>query len=98
MLSWFDAKSAKEFGASMASIYIDCIPLSEKLSEKKMVALSRQALSKIGHKVSNFKKDNKLNTYKTAQMGNAFKWALKDAGYDNHQIDKLTEWLVAAVQ
>ena len=98
MLSWFDAKSAKEFGVSMASIYIDCIPLSEKLSEKKMVALSRQALNKMGHEVSNFKKDNKLNTYKTAQMGNAFKWALKDAGYDNHQIDKLTEWLVAAVQ
>ena len=98
MLSWFDAKSAKEFGASMASIYIDCIPLSEKLSEKKMVALSRQALSKMGNEVSNFKKNNKLNTYKTAQMGNAFKWALKDAGYDNHQIDKLTEWLVAAVQ
>ena len=36
MLSWFDARVAKEFGASLARIYIDCIPLSEKLSEKNL--------------------------------------------------------------
>lgn len=98
MLSWFDAKAAKEFGALMASMYIDCIPLSEKLSEKKLVALSRQALSKMARELTSFKQNNKLNTYKTAQMGNAFKWALKDAGYDDHQINKLTEWLMAAAR
>ena len=98
MLFWFDAKAAKDFGTSMASIYIDCIPLSEKLSEKKLVALTRQAISKMGRELSSFKQSNKLNTYKTAQMGNAFKWALKDAGYDDHQINKLTEWLMAAAR
>ena len=98
MLFWFDAKAAKDFGVSMARMYIDCIPLSEKLSEKKLVALSRQVLSKMGRELGNFKQGNKLNTYKTAQMGNAFKWALKDAGYDDNQIDKLTEWLVAAAR
>lgn len=98
LLSWFDAKAAKEFGSEMARIYIDCIPLSEKLSEKKLVALSRQALSKMSREVNDFKRSNKLNTYKTAQMGNSFKWVLKDAGYDDHQVNKLTEWLVAAAQ
>ena len=95
MLSWFDAKAAKDFGILIASIYIDCIPPSEKLSEKKLVALSRQALSKMGREVNSFKQTNRLNTYKTAQMGNTFKWKLKDAGYDDNQIDKLTEWLMA---
>ena len=98
MLSWFDAKVAKEFGSSMARIYIDCIPLSEKLSEKKLVAVTRQAVSKMGRELNSFKQSNKLNTYKTAQMGNAFKWTLKDAGYDDHQINKVTEWLMAAAK
>ena len=98
MLFWFDAKAATDFGVSMARMYIDRIPLSEKLSEKKLVALSRQVLSKMGRELANFKQGNKLNTYKTAQMGNAFKWELKDAGYDDNQIDKLTEWLVAAAR
>ena len=98
MLSWFESKSAKEFGDSMARIYIDCIPLSEKLTQKKAVALSRQALKKMGSEVDIFKKTNKLNTYKIAKMGNAFKWTLKDAGYDDNQVDKLTEWLVAAIR
>jgi hypothetical protein len=36
--------------------------------------------------------------YKTAQMGNAFKWALKDAGYDDAYVDRLTEWLVINIK
>ena len=49
----------------------------------------------MGREVNSFKQTNQLNTYKTAQMGNTFKWKLKDAGYDDNQIDKLTEWLMA---
>ena len=98
MTSWFDARAAKEFGTAMAHVYIECIPLAEKLSEKKLVAVTRQAVSKMGRQLNTFKQNNKLNIYKTAQMGNAFKWALKDAGYDDFQINKATEWLVAAAK
>ena len=98
MLAWFNTKAAKEFGVSLASTYINCVPPAEKLSEKKLVAFSRQALAKMGRELDNFKNNNKLNIYKTAKMGNAFKWALKDAGYNDNQIDKLTEWLMAAAR
>ena len=44
--------------------------------------------------VERFKAENKLNTYKKAKLGNAFKWALKDAGYEAAYIEKISEWLM----
>ena len=41
--------------------------------------------------MARFKLEHKLNIYKKAQLGNAFKWALKDAGYDPEFVDQLTK-------
>lgn len=98
LFSWFDAREVKQFGIHLASIYVDGLPPKKELSEKKSKAITRQILSKMGREVSQFKSTQKLNTYKIAQMCNAFKWTLKNAGYDEHLVNKLTEWLVAASQ
>lgn len=98
LFSWFDARDAKDFGSSMARFYMERMPPNVGLNEKQFATKSQQVLEKMNHQVIGFKQKNKLNIYKTAQMGNAFKWALKDAGYDNGYIDKLTEWLVARTQ
>ena len=55
------------------------------------------ALDKMSLRVEQFKASNRLNTYKKAQLGNAFKWALREAGYDKAYIDRLTEWLVLRI-
>jgi len=47
--------------------------------------------------VQQFKKDRRLNVYKKAKLGNAFKWSLRDAGYDVDYVNELTEWLMLRV-
>ena len=83
----------------MARLYIDCIPSkSTELNEKQFSHKSIHILKKIGNEVALFTQQNKLNTYKIAQMGNAFKWELKDAGYEVDYINKLTQWFIVSIQ
>lgn len=98
MFSWFDAKTAKEFGTTMAQFFIQRMPLSAGLTEKQFASKAKFVLEKMKTQVQNFKQQNKLNTYKTAQMGNTFKWTLKDAGYEEAYVDQLTTWFIAQFQ
>ena len=94
MISWFDTRASKDFGLAMASFYTERMPPTAGGSEKQFAARSRQTLEKMSQQVVVFKQQNKLNTYKVAQVGNTFKWALKDAGYEDSFVDELTQWLV----
>ena len=95
MFGWFDAKRAEEFGTSLAKNLIDKLPLDQKLTDAKFATKAEHLLTKMSGEIAAFKKTEKLNFYKTAKLGNAFKWTLKDAGYDEALSAKLVEWLVA---
>jgi hypothetical protein len=45
-------------------------------------------------KIIEFKRQNKLNVYKKAQLGNVFKWQLLEIGYTDQYVDDLTQWLM----
>jgi hypothetical protein len=45
-------------------------------------------------KIQQFKINHKLNIYKKAQLGNAFKWKLLEANYDQTLVDELTKVLM----
>jgi hypothetical protein len=94
MLSWFDAREAKLFGSHLAKFFISKIPLDLTISEKKLGSKTEFVLKKMAEQVASFKRREKLNVYKRAQLGNAFKWELKDSGYDDAYIEALTGWLV----
>ena len=94
VLGWFDARQAKQFGASLAAYYGAQMPLDLKLNDKKFAARSKSALRGLSSRVDEFKAAQSLNGYKKAQLCNQFKWALKDAGYEAEYVDKLTDWLV----
>lgn len=98
MFSFFDARSAKEFGAEMARFYIAEMPLNMSLKEKQFAVKSLKTMEKMSLLIGSYKQQNKLNIYKVAQMGNAFKWALKDAAYEDDYVDKLTQWFVVTVK
>ena len=98
MFSWFDAHAAKEFGSEMARSYIQRVPLSSELTERKFAVKSKQVFEQMHKRATSFKQQHRLNTYKIAQMGNTFKWELKDAGYEPQYVDELTQWLVAQVR
>ncbi len=95
LLDWFDAKEAKGFGASLATFYATQLPLDvKKLDDKKFATRTQSAMRQVSSRVDVFKARVRLNGYKKAQLGNAFKWALRDAGYDKRYVDQLTEWLM----
>jgi hypothetical protein len=94
ILSWFDARQAKEFGTSLAVFFIERIPAKQDIGEKKFTEKSQKTLDQMTAQITQFKMQNKLNTYKKAQLGNAFKWTLKDAGLAPTQVDQLTKWLM----
>lgn len=100
MFSFLDAKAAKAFGTEMAHFYISRLPpdavLKEK--EKQLAAKAKQAMELIAEQITVYKKQNPLNIYKVAQMGNTFKWTLKDAGYSEAYIDKLTQWFIVSIK
>ena len=94
MFGWFDAKEAKQFGSSLAALYMAQLPLSMAGGEKKFAAKAQAAMQQMDGKVEAFKASHSINGYKKAQLGNTFKWALRDAGYDASYTDKLTDWLI----
>jgi hypothetical protein len=94
VLSWFDAGQAKAFGVSLAEFFIKRVPLDSAIGEKAFAEKTDKVLEKMQLQVMRFRNENRLNPYKKAQLGNAFKWALRDAGYPSAYADKLTKWLM----
>ena len=97
LFKWFDAAAAKEFGVTMARFYIERISIDSAVNEKKFASKTKTVLDKMALRIAQFNESNRLNTYKKAQLGNAFKWTLREAGYEPAYIDRLTEWLVARI-
>ncbi len=94
VLGWFNADEAKKFGASLAQFYIDRIPADESGGKGKSVARKQEVINKMFDQLARFRLEHKLNIYKKAQLGNAFKWALKEAGYHPDFVDKFTKELL----
>ena len=93
MLNWFKAGDAKKFGLSIAQFYIDRVP-NEKKTDKKSRQKEQEVIEKMVQQINQFKAQHKMNLYKTAQLANTFKWALKEAGYDSAEIERLTKLLI----
>jgi hypothetical protein len=94
MMQWFDAREAKAFGAALANDFIRQVSRAQDRTQKKFAKNADSALAKIGRDVAEFRKSHRLNVYKRAQLTNQFKWVMRDAGYDDAYIDKLTDWLI----
>jgi hypothetical protein len=92
--SWLDASSSIKFGESLAQFFLEKSPRDSKVSEKKFASKTSATLQKMDQQIEIFKSEHKLNIYKKAKLGNSFKWTLKDSGYDQEYIDKLTDWLM----
>jgi len=93
-LGWFNASEAKEFGITLAQFYMNRIPPGDSDGKNKSIAKRQEVLNKLFLQLAQFKRDHKLNIYKKAQLGNVFKWTLKDAGYDPAFVDELTKELM----
>ena len=97
MLKWFDATAAKDFGATLARYFAQGMPGDHRFGDKAFEMKANKLLKLMAERVVSFKANNALNPYKKAQLGNAFRWALVDAGIPSEYADKLTKWLMLQI-
>jgi hypothetical protein len=94
LFGWFNAREAKDFGVSLARFYMERIPLVTKPGRSKGKTKETEVLHKMALQIAQFTQNHKMNFYKKAQFGNAFRWALVDAGYDAAEADEVTNYLL----
>jgi len=97
--NWFNASEAQKFGESLAEIYSAEHSIIEKKKEKARTVNKRtKLLGKLTSRVTQFGQTHSLNFYKKAKLGNAFKWALLEKGYEAKFVDKLTKEVILALK
>jgi hypothetical protein len=98
VVSWFDAGDAEKFGQSLAQFFIKRVPLTiegnKSKSAAKQLAKQFDAVDKMYLQIEEFKLNNRLNIYKKAKLGSAFKLELISAGYDPVFADQVTKGLI----
>ena len=84
----------KAFGTALANDFIRQVGPARNMPQSKFAKKADAALARITRDANAFSKTHPLNVYKRAQLTNQFKWTMKDAGFDDEYVDKLTDWLV----
>ena len=90
-LKWFDASEAEKFGQSLAQLFIAKIPVVIQPGQKTSIAEQLKVVDQAHMQIEQFKQKNKLNIYKKAKLGSAFKYELMAAGYQSELVDNLTK-------
>ena len=72
-------------------------PASESRTDPGAKFQLKVILEGLGARAVRYHAEHKLSVYKKAKLGNAFKWSLRDAGYDVDYVNELTEWLMLRV-
>ena len=91
---WFDAREAKAFGASLARFYMERMPLEPASVQRRRGGNRTDVLDKMALQIAQFRQAHRMNIYKKAQWGNAFRWTLVEAGYEGAEADELTNFLL----
>ncbi len=97
ILSWFDTREVDEFARALAQDLIGRFPPPPRDGRKSTPERMRNSHDAIVARAAAFARSHKVNWYKKAHLGNTFKWALHDAGYDQQFVDAMTHDLLVAI-
>jgi mRNA-degrading endonuclease RelE of RelBE toxin-antitoxin system len=82
MLKWFDSTEVDKFATWVSQELVKRYPPEGVDTDPKKAAKRLQKVHEsLFLRVEAFAKENKLNVYKRARLGNQIKWAMRDAGY-----------------
>lgn len=95
MFSWFDARSAKQFGVDLATFIAERSARQDGRKEKKAAAGAEKLAQEVARRVGEFRQQQALNFYKKAQLGNEFKWTLQQAGLPQERVDSWTTFVLS---
>ena len=103
MFSWFNAAEFQRFGEELAVLFMEDKHAADEGNRKQRRMLKvkgkgrdpvQDSLRKLLIRISAFEARKNANVYKKAKFANAFKWKLKEAGYDAEFADELAKELV----
>lgn len=96
--NWFNTDEVDEFARSLAQDLAGRLPLPATANGKKLpperLNNTREAVQV---RASAFARKQRVNWYKKAHLINTFKWALREAGYNDKFVDSWTYDLVIAM-
>jgi len=94
MFQWFDTHAVKALGNALADYVIAQHQTPKKVSKKRPDSTKDLIVRHVSDQVAEFKRSERLNIYKIAQLGNVFKWRLKEAGFEDEYVEALTTLLL----
>lgn len=98
IFSWFDTAEADNFARAIADDLMGRMPLpaggDARLPTAERVRNTEQA---IFARAQSFARSHRLNWYTRAHLGNTFRWALLEKGYDKMFVDTWTHNLLVAL-
>jgi hypothetical protein len=92
MLNWLDTSEVGRFVDGIVGNLVKRLPPwgAGALSKKEIDRLTKTHKS-ILVQVERFAAEHKLGLFKMARLGNRFKWAPKEAGYESTFVDAFTQ-------
>lgn len=93
MFQWFATSRSEAFAKELAADVLRELGASTDKRDARFSAKAEKVLLRADRRVRQFTASEPMNFYKKAKLGNAFLWALKDAGCAPDYAQELTEWL-----
>ena len=99
MFKLFSRSNVNDFAKSLAQDISKRYPPAIANNPVQMVSQKRltSILEESFEKAQAFSLEQGLGMFKKAKLGNAFKWELKDMGYDEKFVDVTTEGLIVYI-
>lgn len=98
ILNWFNTSEVEEFARALAQDLIGRMPPTSNSAGKRTTPERlRNTREAIISRTAAFARTHKINWYKKANLGNTFKWELRDAGYDEQFVDAMTYDVLLAI-
>jgi len=98
MLKWFDSTEVDKFADWLAAEIVKRYPPGGLDTDSKKSAQRLQKVhSSLFLRIEGFAKENKLNIYQRARLGNRIKWAMRDAGYPMPFSESFTHEVVTVI-
>lgn len=95
MFSWFDARAAKAFGAELAALIVERTQRDAGRNARKASQSAERVAQEVANRLAAFRKQQALNIFKKAQLGNEFKWGLQQAGLEKDKVDSWTTFVLS---
>lgn len=97
LFRWFSTREIDDFAKLLARDLAKRFPPNVELDSQTQTKLPSKlvnALDDILARAVKFRRSHKLGVYRKAKFGNTFKWELKELGYSEGFVERVTKELV----